>query len=284
MLSNIIKYAVEGAILDSNPRVQKNAAYFFVDDEDPCENEEEEILFCKNNVCVHVASSPELQVPGYLCVKSRTRMNGRVRIFVTWTPNSKLATKNEDENNIEVTGYSQSKGLLVSEEIEPLEVFSVDLSEMKLLKLFYDEEDPTSGQFVIGNLENHYKVFNFHCGGLNRVTQILEEWRYCSSETCPSYEGIRKRCFIVNPRITMKDDCHPEEGRYDPMTAEKWKTYFNAVGQIEDVANFRKVSVKTRVSRRGTIRYIYFIVCGIDLLNFQSLQCILKKPSQAYLY
>ena len=243
MLSSIIKYAVQGAILDSSA-LQKNVSYFFVDDEDPCDNEDEEILFCKNNVCVHLASSPDLHVPGYLCIKSRTRASGRVRLLVTWTPNSQLAINCEVENKIELPRNAAcTKGLLVSEEIEPLEVFSVDLSEMKLLKLFYDEGDPTSGQFVIGNLENHYKVFNFHCGGLNRVTQILEDWKFCSSESSPSPEGIRKRCFVVNPRITTKDDCHPEEGRYDPMPVEKWRTYFNSSGQIEDVANFRKVYV-----------------------------------------
>ncbi|EDO48014.1 predicted protein, partial [Nematostella vectensis] len=117
--------------------------------------------------------------------------------------------------------------------------FSVDLSEMKIMKLFYEEDEPNSGQFVIGNYENHYKVFNFNYGGLNRVTQILEDWPWCVGER-RSQEEVRKRCFVVISKTQVRDDCYVEEGRYDPMSAETWKTFLNSSGQIEDVANFRR--------------------------------------------
>ena len=236
MLSHLIKFAVEGAaVFDSSL-----ASSFYVDsDDDP--DESDELMFCKNNVCVHVSSLNDSHVPGYLKLNSKMRQSGHVRITVTWTPNSFLCDKKEepnlDENAIECKGLLISSGSLV-------ETFNVDLSEMKTLRIFYNRDDETCGQLVIGNHENHYKVFHFHHGGIDRVTQILEQWDWCSQVIEPDLdqEELRRKTFTVISKRNPKQGFHPEEGRYDPMPMQKWKTFFNDTGQIEDVANFKKVS------------------------------------------
>lgn len=233
MLSQIIKFAVEGVpVADS-----MFASTFYVDeDHDP--DEEEEIVFCKNNVCVHLVTSEDLHIPGYLSIKSKTRRSGHIRLILTWTPNSHFSPRSSSNGSPSKTDPEE---VITDTPPRANEVFNVDLSEMKSLKLFYDEEDPSSGQFVIGNHEDHYKVFHFHHGGLNRITQVLQDWHWCSKEYSLQDE-VRKACYtVINKKIIPKQDFHPEEGRFDPMSLETWRTYVNEVGQIEDVANFRKV-------------------------------------------
>lgn len=238
MLSHLIKFAVEGAaVFDSS-----FSSSFYVDFEDD-PDEVGEIVFCKNNVCVHLSSLDDgSHVPGYFILKSKTRQSGHVRLLVTWTPNSYFCDKNA-ETNVDEKDQLECKGLLISKLCSSSpEVFNVDLSEMKTLRLFYEQEDPTCGQLVIGNYENHYKVFHFHHGGLDRITQILQDWIWCSQDSNPlDEEELRRKSFTVISKRNTKQGFHPEEGRFDPMPVQIWKTYFNDDGQIEDVANFRKV-------------------------------------------
>ena len=234
MLSYLIKFAVEGAaVLDSSM-----SSSFYVDNEDD-PDESEEVLFCKNNICVHLSSLNDPHTPGYFTVKSKTRRSGHVRLLVAWTPNSFF--RENDKAGLHCA--DDPKGLLISELSSSASgIFSVNLTEMKTLKLFYEEEDPTCGQFVIGNFENHYKVFHFHHGGLERINQILDDWNWCASEN--NHEDIaelRRKCFTIISKQTPERGFHPEEGRFDPMPIQTWRTYFNSSGQIVDVANFRKV-------------------------------------------
>lgn len=233
MLSHLIKFAVEGAaVFDSSL-----ASSFYVDSEDD-PDESDELVFCKNNVGVHLSALDDSYVPGYFKLNSITRQSGHVRILVTWTPNTFFCEKgarNLDGNEFEC------KGLLISS--SPLETFNVDLSEMKTLKIFYEKDDVTCGQLVIGNHESHYKVFHFHHGGLDRITQILEQWDWCSRVNEPvDQEELRRKTFNVISKRHPKKGFHPEEGRFDPMPMKTWKTFFNNSGQIEDVANFRKAT------------------------------------------
>lgn len=221
----VLKYATA---FSSQPQSQ-----FFIEDDDDCE-EEEELLFCKNNVFVPDTKSEQGETPGYFILKCRTRLSGRKRLIISWTPNSHLVHRNETQPTA-TTVSAQSE-----RQQQPQKVFNVDLSEMKSLNLFYDDEKRTSGQFVVGNYENHYKVFNFPVGGLEKITQILETWEWCASQKVNQDEN-RKRCFLVTLRTPVNKDCYVEEGRYNPMSYDAWKTLLNDKGQIEDVANFRRV-------------------------------------------
>lgn len=50
--------------------------------------------------------------------------------------------------------------------------FSVDLSQMRSLRLFFNDENCTSGQLVIASRESQYKILHFHHGGLDHLAQV----------------------------------------------------------------------------------------------------------------
>lgn len=54
--------------------------------------------------------------------------------------------------------------------------FSVDLSQMRSLRLFFNDENCTSGQLVIASRESQYKILHFHHGGLDHLAQVLHQW------------------------------------------------------------------------------------------------------------
>ncbi|XP_015752147.1 PREDICTED: TBC1 domain family member 16-like [Acropora digitifera] len=236
MLSHLIKFAVEGAaVYDSS-----FSSSFYVDSEDDLD-ESDELLFCKNNVCVHVKSAlNDSHIPGYFKLSSKTRQSGHVRLRVTWIPNSFLSEQNSKVTSVNLKeNCTNCKEPLISRKSP--EMFNVDLSEMKTLRIFYDRDDVTCGQLVIGNLENHFKVFHFYHGGLDHIVQILEDWDWCSQVIEPLDQNeIRKKTFTIISKRILKQGFHPEEGRFDPMASNIWRTFFNESGQIEDVANFRK--------------------------------------------
>jgi len=54
--------------------------------------------------------------------------------------------------------------------------FSVDLSEMRSLRLFFADPACTCGQLVVASRESQYKILHFHHGGLDRLAAILHQW------------------------------------------------------------------------------------------------------------
>ncbi|VFV37499.1 tbc1 domain family member 16-like [Lynx pardinus] len=59
-------------------------------------------------------------------------------------------------------------------------VFRVDLGHMRSLRLFFSDEACTSGQLVIASRESQYKVFHFHHGGLDKLCDVFQQWKYCT--------------------------------------------------------------------------------------------------------
>lgn len=54
--------------------------------------------------------------------------------------------------------------------------FSVDLSEMRSLRLFFADPACTCGQLVVASRESQYKILHFHHGGLDRLAATLHQW------------------------------------------------------------------------------------------------------------
>lgn len=54
--------------------------------------------------------------------------------------------------------------------------FAVDLSQMRSLRLFFNDESCTSGQLVIASRESQFKILHFHHGGLDHLAQVLHQW------------------------------------------------------------------------------------------------------------
>ena len=42
------------------------------------------------------------------------------------------------------------------------------------------DEACTSGQLVVASRESQYKVFHFHHGGLDKLPDVLQQWKYCA--------------------------------------------------------------------------------------------------------
>ncbi|VCX23926.1 unnamed protein product [Gulo gulo] len=59
-------------------------------------------------------------------------------------------------------------------------VFRVDLGQMRSLRLFFSDEACTSGQLVVASRESQYKVFHFHHGGLDKLSDVFQRWKYCT--------------------------------------------------------------------------------------------------------
>ena len=126
-------------------------------------------------------------------------------------------------------------------------VFSINLTDIKALKLFLLSNKGTSGQLVISSLENQYKVFHFHHSGIDKLSAIFSEWEGCQEERDDSFGEALQKVYYVSKNVkhSMKTetgaDMHPEDGHYLPLNMATWRGFINSLGQIEDVNNFRKV-------------------------------------------
>ncbi|XP_076461317.1 uncharacterized protein LOC143293874 [Babylonia areolata] len=139
-------------------------------------------------------------------------------------------------------------------------VFSVDLGQMRSLRLFYSDSACSTGQVVIASRESQYKILHFHNGGLDRLAEIFQEWSLFAQETDKSTMKVFKskdalsggggggedggckpyqQFLVVKPQLT-NDDCHPEEGQFLTVTEDIWKEHMNSDGTVEDELQLRK--------------------------------------------
>lgn len=209
---------------------KQNLPRFYKDSD---ESDQGETIFCKNNVCVFNGK----HIPGYLTLKACTINDEYTRLILHWTSNAFLQESYVTDEQIRPMTTDDEN--FINDGSFP-GVFHIDLTEMKSLKFFF-KEDTTSGHFVVGNHENHYKVFHFDLGGMNHLVEIFENWSLCKKMRLPDEERARKKAFAVVPIYSISPNQSFEESRYYPMTKARWKTFLNKAGQLEDVPNFRKV-------------------------------------------
>lgn len=124
--------------------------------------------------------------------------------------------------------------------------FSVDLSQMRSLRLFFNDEQCTSGQLVIASRESQYKILHFHHGGLDHLAQVLHQW-HCLLHNIKITPGIEDsvslpyRQFMVCRPEVRKSELHPEEGKVPKISTEYfYGQLLNEKGQIEDDLQLRK--------------------------------------------
>lgn len=126
--------------------------------------------------------------------------------------------------------------------------FSVDLSQMRSLRLFFNDENCTSGQLVIASRESQYKILHFHHGGLDHLAQVLHQW-HCllhNIKLAPGVFGhdehnLPYRQFMVCRPEVKKCELHPDEGNVNKITTDYfYGTLLNEKGQIEDDLLLRK--------------------------------------------
>ncbi|KAJ2946155.1 hypothetical protein O0L34_g5086 [Tuta absoluta] len=123
--------------------------------------------------------------------------------------------------------------------------FSVDLSQMRSLRLFFNDDDCTCGQLVVASRESQYKILHFHHGGLDHLAQVLHRWHSIlhNIKLTPGSEepNLPYRHFMVCRPEVQKSEQHPEEGKLPKITPEIfYGKMMNGKGIIEDDLFLRK--------------------------------------------
>ncbi|XP_023941290.1 TBC1 domain family member 16 isoform X2 [Bicyclus anynana] len=123
--------------------------------------------------------------------------------------------------------------------------FSVDLSQMRSLRLFFNDDNCTCGQLVVASRESQYKILHFHHGGLDHLAQVLHRWHSLlhNIKLTPGSEepNLPYRHFMVCRPEVQKSEQHPEEGKPPKITPELfYGKMMNAKGMIEDDLFLRK--------------------------------------------
>lgn len=121
-------------------------------------------------------------------------------------------------------------------------VFRVDLGQMRSLRLFFSDAACTSGQLVIASRESQYKVFHFHHGGLGKLSEVFQQWKYCREAQLKDKVTEEKTClhFSIQRPSVLSSESHPEEGVYQRLNVTRWLQHFNEAGQVEEEYKLRK--------------------------------------------
>lgn len=117
---------------------------------------------------------------------SKTEQNG--------SSQHKLTQSVEHSVTSNVKHLEQSSSRKSSDTSPPVkvEIFTVDLRQMKSLRLFFTSTEScikeienynSTGQLVIASRESQFKVFHFHFGGLDKLVSVLEEWNFLKKKS-----------------------------------------------------------------------------------------------------
>ncbi|XP_064378925.1 TBC1 domain family member 16 isoform X1 [Dromaius novaehollandiae] len=122
-------------------------------------------------------------------------------------------------------------------------VFRVDLGQMRSLRLFFSDEACTCGQLVVASRESQYKIFHFHHGGLDKLSEVFQQWKYCT-ETHLKEQQLTddKTCMqfsIRRPKLPSSET-HPEENAYKRLDVSAWLHHLNESGQVEEEYKLQK--------------------------------------------
>lgn len=143
-------------------------------------------------------------------------------------------------DNGSFSGRSPSRLSITKE--SPCGQFSVDLGQMRSLRLLFSNRECTSGQLVIASRESQYKIFHFHHGGLEKLAPVLGDFDFLTRGSKRKNENCPYDHFSVSKPQVSAEECHPEEGMWDtPVDEEVWRQYMNDDGSIDDDFQLRKL-------------------------------------------
>lgn len=80
------------------------------------------------------------------------------------------------QHNLNFPESANSSPILTTKHPHKCRRFSVDLSQMRSLRLFFSDPSCTCGQLVVASRESQYKILHFHHGGLDHLAQVLHQW------------------------------------------------------------------------------------------------------------
>ncbi|XP_043924008.1 TBC1 domain family member 16 [Protopterus annectens] len=123
-------------------------------------------------------------------------------------------------------------------------VFTVELGCIYNLPVFitFSDEACTCGQLVIASRESQYKIFHFHHGGLDKLAEVFQQWKYCTETHLKDQVSDEKTCmhFSIRRPNLPSTETHPEENMHKRLNVTIWLNHLNESGQVEEEYKLRK--------------------------------------------
>ncbi|NWI00589.1 TBC16 protein, partial [Tichodroma muraria] len=107
----------------------------------------------------------------------------------------------------------------------------------------HSDEACTCGQLVVASRESQYKIFHFHHGGLDKLSEVFQQWKYCTETHLKDQQlADEKTCMqfsIRHPKLPS-EETHPEENSHRRLDVSAWLHHLNEAGQVEEEYKLRK--------------------------------------------
>ncbi|KFW94902.1 TBC1 domain family member 16 [Phalacrocorax carbo] len=147
----------------------------------------------------------------------------------------------ENNGQTQSTRWDEQQKVFALEQV--CGVFRVDLGQMRSLRLFFSDEACTCGQLVVASRESQYKIFHFHHGGLDKLSEVFQQWKYCTETHLKDQQLTdEKTCMqfsIRRPKLPSSET-HPEENAYKRLDVSAWLHHLNESGQVEEEYKLQK--------------------------------------------
>ncbi|CAM9684027.1 unnamed protein product [Bubo scandiacus] len=148
----------------------------------------------------------------------------------------------ENNGQMQSTRWDEQQKVFALEQV--CGVFRVDLGQMRSLRLFFSDEACTCGQLVVASRESQYKIFHFHHGGLDKLSEVFQQWKYCTETHLKDQQlaDDEKTCMqfsIRRPKLPSSET-HPEENTYKRLDVSAWLHHLNESGQVEEEYKLQK--------------------------------------------
>ncbi|XP_059720553.1 TBC1 domain family member 16 isoform X3 [Haemorhous mexicanus] len=147
----------------------------------------------------------------------------------------------ENNGQTQSTRWDEQQKVFALEQV--CGVFRVDLGQMRSLRLFFSDEACTCGQLVVASRESQYKIFHFHHGGLDKLSEVFQQWKYCTETHLKDQQlADEKTCMqfsIRRPKLPSSET-HPEENSQRRLDVAAWLQHLNEAGQVEEEYRLRK--------------------------------------------
>ncbi|XP_064584993.1 TBC1 domain family member 16 isoform X2 [Zonotrichia leucophrys gambelii] len=146
----------------------------------------------------------------------------------------------ENNGQTQSTRWDEQQKVFALEQV--CGVFRVDLGQMRSLRLFFSDEACTCGQLVVASRESQYKIFHFHHGGLDKLCEVFQQWKYCTETQLKEQLADEKTCMqfsIRRPKLPSSET-HPEENCQQRLDVAAWLQHLNEAGQVEEEYRLRK--------------------------------------------
>ncbi|KAF7635438.1 Rab-GAP TBC domain-containing protein [Meloidogyne graminicola] len=152
----------------------------------------------------------------------------------------------KEENNEEFsTSKKEEEQKNGEQKLTNKRIASLFSGKMRSMRVFYSNFERTSGQLVIASHDSQYKIFHFHHDGLDKLAIIFERWNAVKAKSAgndsPSVSGPDRHLLICPVGSDLaKAEMDPEDGLYERLNWEHWKSFLSNEGIIGDSFTVRK--------------------------------------------